>query len=47
MADLVVLELEDFCELERNPEEILEMGGRVLLTLVDGRLAFQREGSRF
>ena len=41
---MVVLDLQDFRELERNPDRLLEMGDRVLLTLVDGNPAFQREG---
>ena len=44
VADMVVLDLQDFRELERNPDRLLEMGDRVLLTLVDGNPAFQREG---
>ena len=47
VADMVVLDLQDFRELERNPDRILEMGDRVLLTLVDGSPAFQREGFDF
>jgi len=47
VADLIVLDLQDFRELERNPERILEMADHLLLTLVDGRPAFQREGFRF
>ena len=44
VADMVVLDLADLWELEREPDRILEMGDRVLLTLVDGRPAFQRAG---
>ena len=47
VADMVVLDLQDFRELERNPDRILEMGDRILLTLVDGSPAFQREGFEF
>ncbi len=47
VADLVVLDLEDLWELEREPDRILEMGDRVLLTLVDGNPAFQRGGFAF
>jgi predicted amidohydrolase YtcJ len=47
VADLVVLDLRDFGELERNPERIWDMEKSVLLTLVDGRPAFQRDGFRF
>lgn len=47
VADLVVLDLEDLWELEREPDRILEMGDRVLLTLVDGNPAFQRAGFGF
>lgn len=44
VADMVVLDLADLWELEREPDRILEMGDRVLLTLVDGNPAFQRAG---
>jgi len=47
VADLVVLDLRDINELERNPERIWDMEKSVLLTLVDGRPAFQRDGFRF
>jgi hypothetical protein len=47
VADLVVLDLEDLWELEREPDRILEMGDRVLLTLVDGNAAFRRGGFAF
>ena len=47
VADMVVLDLQDFRELERNPDRILEMGDHILLTLVDGSPAFQREGFEF
>ena len=46
-ADLVVLDIEDFWELERDPEQILGMADQILLTLVDGKPAFQREGFAF
>jgi predicted amidohydrolase YtcJ len=47
VADLVVLDLTDIRELERDPEQILGMADLVLLTLVDGRPAYQREGFQF
>jgi hypothetical protein len=47
VADLVVLDLTDIRDLERDPEQILGMRDRILLTLVDGRPAFQREGFPF
>ncbi len=47
VADLVVLDLRDIRELERNPERILDMEESILLTLVDGRPAFQAAGFRF
>ena len=47
VADLVVLDLDDFWALERDPELILEMDDRVLLTLVDGKPSFQRQGFGF
>ncbi len=47
VVDLVVLDLRDLRELEREPDRILEMGDRVLLTLVDGTPAFRRAGFAF
>jgi hypothetical protein len=47
VADLVVLDLSDLGEIERDPQLILGMADRVLLTLVDGKPAFQREGFLF
>ena len=47
VADLVVLDLQDIRELERNPERILDLEESILLTLVDGRPAFQAAGFRF
>jgi predicted amidohydrolase YtcJ len=47
VADLVVLDLADLAELERDPELILGMADRILLTLVDGKPSFQREGFPF
>jgi hypothetical protein len=47
VADLVVLDLTDLRDLERDPEQILGMADRVLLTLVDGKPSFQREGFPF
>jgi hypothetical protein len=47
VADLVVLDIEDFWELERDPEQILGMADRILLTLVDGKPAYQKEGYTF
>jgi predicted amidohydrolase YtcJ len=47
VADLVVLDLTDIRDLERDPEQILGMRDRILLTLVDGRPAFQRQGFQF
>jgi predicted amidohydrolase YtcJ len=47
VADLVVLDLSDLRDLERDPELILGMRDRVLLTLVDGRPSYQRSGFQF
>jgi hypothetical protein len=47
VADLVVLDLGDVWELEREPDGILGMADRVLLTLVDGNPAFRRAGFEF
>jgi hypothetical protein len=44
---MVVLDLTDIRELERDPEQILGMRDRILLTLVDGRPAFQRQGFQY
>jgi predicted amidohydrolase YtcJ len=44
LADLVVLDIPGLRELEKNPELCLTMKDRVLLTLVEGRIAYRREG---
>lgn len=44
LADLVVLDLEDIRELERNPELLFQMPDRVLLTMVDGEVRYERPG---
>jgi len=41
-ADLVVLDLNDIFELDRNPELCLEMDDRVLMTMVGGEIVFQK-----
>lgn len=46
VADLVVLELPDIRELERNPDVLFEMDERVLLTMVDGAVEFQKKGAQ-
>jgi hypothetical protein len=42
VADLVVLNIADIYELERNPELTFEMPERIDLTMVDGRVVFER-----
>jgi predicted amidohydrolase YtcJ len=44
LADLVVLDIPSLKDLENNPDLCLTMNDRVLLTLVAGRTAYQREG---
>jgi hypothetical protein len=41
-ADLVVLDLGDIREIERNPEILLDMDRRVLLAMVGGEVRYQR-----
>ncbi len=41
-ADLVVLDLSDLAELEKNPELSLRMSARVLLTMVGGKIRYQK-----
>ena len=41
-ADLVVLDLEDIFELDRNPELCYEMEERILKTIIDGEIVYQR-----
>jgi predicted amidohydrolase YtcJ len=44
VADLVVLDLEDIRELEKNPELCFEMPERILMTLVEGKVRYCKEG---
>jgi hypothetical protein len=43
---MVVLDLQDIRELESNPELCFEMPGRVVMTLVDGKVRYQRGTSK-
>jgi len=45
LADLVVLDLPDIQELERDPELAFQMRDRVLLTIVDGRIRYENPSS--
>jgi predicted amidohydrolase YtcJ len=45
VADLVVLDLEDIRMLEEDPELLFGMRDRILLTLSDGVVRYQKEGS--
>lgn len=42
VADLVILDLEDIFDLERNPKLLWEMENKILATLVDGEIRYQR-----
>ena len=44
VADLVILDIDDIRELERNPDLVMEMEDRVLATIVDGRVVFRKDG---
>ncbi|MBT8396070.1 MAG: amidohydrolase family protein, partial [Gemmatimonadetes bacterium] len=44
VADLVVLELEGIHRLEEDPELLFEMKDRVLLTMSDGIVRYEKEG---
>ena len=43
LADLVVLDVKDIYSLERDPELCFEMDDKVLLTMVEGRIVFQKK----
>jgi predicted amidohydrolase YtcJ len=47
LADLVVLDMPSIKQLETNPELCLTMKDRVLLTLVEGKVGYRREGFAF
>jgi predicted amidohydrolase YtcJ len=47
LADLVVVDLTNIRELERNPELCFEMRDRILLTMVEGLIRYQRPGFSF
>lgn len=47
LADLVVLDIPSIKELEKNPELCLTMKDRVLLTLVEGKVGYRRDGFAF
>lgn len=44
LADLVVVDLADIHEIERDPEICFQMRGKVLLTMVGGEARYAREG---
>ena len=43
VADLAVLDIQDIYELERNPRICFEMDERIDLTMVEGRIVFERK----
>jgi predicted amidohydrolase YtcJ len=47
VADLVVLDLGDISDLQKNPELCFQMPDRVLLTMVDGKVRYQKKGYAF
>lgn len=47
LADLVVLDIPSIKQLETNPELCLTMKDRVLLTLVEGKVGYRRDGFAF
>jgi imidazolonepropionase-like amidohydrolase len=47
LADLVVLDLPSIQDLAANPELSLEMEDRILLTLVEGKVGYIRDGFVF
>jgi predicted amidohydrolase YtcJ len=47
LADLVVLDVPSIRALGENPELCLEMEDKILLTLVEGKIGFQKEGFPF
>lgn len=47
VADLVILDLKDIFELERNPKLLWKMDKEILVTLVDGEVRFKKPGFEF
>lgn len=45
LADFVVVDIPDFAQAEQNPELLRTLGSRVLVTVVDGKVRYQKEGS--
>jgi predicted amidohydrolase YtcJ len=46
LADFVVVDMPDLMQAERDPELLRAMSGRVLATVVDGKVRYQKEGVR-
>jgi predicted amidohydrolase YtcJ len=47
VADLVILDMEDIFDLEKDPKLLLAMEDRVLATLIDGEVRYARPGSEW
>jgi predicted amidohydrolase YtcJ len=47
IADLVVLDLADIADLQKNPELCFRMADRILATMVEGQVRFQKKGFSF
>ena len=47
IADLVVADLADISDLQKNPELCFEMPDRVLVTMVGGQVRYQKKGYAF
>jgi predicted amidohydrolase YtcJ len=45
LADFVVVDIPDLMQAESNPELLRTMSGRVLATVVDGKVRYQKEGT--
>lgn len=47
VADLVILDLKDIFDLEKNPRILLDMDKKILATMVDGEVRYQKAGFKF
>lgn len=45
LADLVVLDLPDIMQLEKRPDLLLQMADRVAMTLVGGKILYEKSGT--
>ncbi len=47
IADMVVVDLPDISELQKNPERCFEMPDRILATMVEGQIRYLKKGYAF